>query len=105
LHRFIIVHVFDKKGRFFLQKRSYNRSYGCMFAESVCAHVRYGENYLVTAKRKIREEFVGGIDRSIELKEITKDRIYTKNKNWINKAFLKIYGYLTNEDPNYLKFK
>src|SRR3954469_12588136 len=77
----------------------------CMFAESVCAHVRYGENYLVTAKRKIREEFVGGIDRSIELKEITKDRIYTKNKNWINKAFLKIYGYLTNEDPNYIKFK
>ena len=46
-----------------------------MSAESICAHVRYGENYLVTSKRKIREEFVGGIDRSIELKEITKDTL------------------------------
>lgn len=95
LHRFIIVHVFDKDGRYFLQKRASNKPHGCMYAESVCAHVRYGENYDDTARRRLGEELGLGIDHSIELKEIIKDKVYTKDEDWINNAFVKIFEYVT----------
>jgi isopentenyldiphosphate isomerase len=39
-------------------------------AESVCAHVRYGEDYVQAAKRRLREEL--GLAEDIELSEVTK---------------------------------
>lgn len=99
LHRFIIVHVYDKDGQYFLQKRASSKPHGCMYAESVCAHVRYGEDYIDTAGRRIREELGLGIEQPIKLKEIIKDKVYTKDEKWINNAFVKIFECTTNEKP------
>jgi len=68
--------MFLIKNLLFYQKRSSNKPHGCIYAESVCAHVRYGENYLVTAKRRIKEELGIGIDRSIELRDNKRSSLY-----------------------------
>jgi len=96
LHRFVLVYVFDKEKRFFLQKRAANKVHGCMYAESVCAHVRYNEKYIETAKRRLMEEL--DIKQTIHFQEIIKDKVYTKDKNWINHAFVKIYECIIDQE-------
>lgn len=98
LHRFVLVYVLNKSGKFFLQKRASTKPHGRLLAESVCAHVRYGEDYLQTAKRRLREE-LGIIKENKDLVEITKTHVVTSEDNWKNNAFVKIYECIVSEKP------
>lgn len=91
----MLVYVFDHSQMFFLQKRARGKPHGRLFAESVCAHVRYGEDYLHAAKRRLREEL--GLAEDIE---VAKTRVDTKDKNWTNNAFVKIYECTTSYKPS-----
>jgi isopentenyl-diphosphate delta-isomerase len=90
LHRFVLVYIFDKEGRLFLQRRSSNKAHGGLLAESLCAHVREGEDYVQTARRRMREE-LGLSSERIVLHEVTKLHVYTEEPDWKNNAFAKIY--------------
>jgi isopentenyldiphosphate isomerase len=98
LHRFVLVYVFDNNRMFFLQKRAAGKPHGRLLAESVCAHVRYGEDYFHAAKRRMGEEL--GLVDGIELSEVTKTRVHTIDKNWTNNAFVKIYECITPYKPS-----
>ena len=95
LHRFVLVYVFDKNGKLFLQKRANSKKHGKMWAESVCAHVREGEDYLKTAKRRLREEL--GLDEKIS--KVCKIRVDTEESGWKNKSFVEIYKCTTSKEP------
>src|SRR5919198_5946009 len=91
LHRFVLVYVFDETGMFFLQKRASTKPHGNLLAESICAHVRYGEDYVETAKRRMKEE-LGISENNVKVfSEVTKTRVYTEEHKWKNYAFVKIY--------------
>ncbi len=53
LHRFVLVYVFDHNQMFFLQKRARGKPHGQLFAESVCAHVRYGEDLSSGSQKEV----------------------------------------------------
>ena len=98
LHRFVLVYVLDGRGKFFLQKRASTKPHGSLLAESVCAHVRYGEDYLHTAKRRLKEE-LSIVKKDRDLIEITKSHVYTSKDKWKNNAFVKIYECNISEKP------
>jgi isopentenyl-diphosphate Delta-isomerase len=98
LHRFVLVYIFDKNGKFFMQRRAMNKAHGGLLAESLCAHIREGEDYLQTAKRRMREE-LGLPSDNIELNEVTKLQVYTKEGDWKNNAFVKIYECIIDTVP------
>lgn len=54
-------------------------------------HVRYGEDYIETAKRRMKEE-LGISENNVKVfSEVTKTRVHTEEHNWKNYAFVKIY--------------
>lgn len=87
LHRFVAIFVLDEKGRILIQKRSLKKPHANKLSESVSAHVLFGEQYLQTAKRKLKEE----IGLESELNEICKIFMKIEEKEWKNNAFVNIY--------------
>jgi isopentenyl-diphosphate Delta-isomerase len=104
LHRLVLVYIFDKNGRFFLQKRAPTKPHsGGLLAESVAAHVRPDEDYLQAAKRRMREELGLDYDNDVHnFSEVTKIHLYTRDEqnNWRNNAFVKIYQCITSKEPS-----
>jgi isopentenyl-diphosphate delta-isomerase len=98
LHRMILVYIFDKDGRFLLQKRANEKPHGGLLGESLCAHVREGEDYIDTARRRMREE-LGLVVSNDDLHEVTKAHVYTEEKDWKNNTFAKIYECTTPVSP------
>jgi isopentenyl-diphosphate delta-isomerase len=99
LHRFVLVYVFDKEGRFYLQKRAEVKPHGGLFAESLCAHVKGWEDYIDTAKRRMKEELGFSDSDWINLSELTKTRVSTEKNGWKNNAFVKIYECTVTHEP------
>lgn len=97
LHRFVIVHIFDQNGRLFVQKRSTKKVHGGLYAESLCAHVRKGEDYLQAARRRMHEEL--SISSNIMLEEVAKIHVYTEEEHWKNNAYVKIFECKILEQP------
>lgn len=98
LHRFVIVHIFDRNGKIFLQKRSTKKVHGGLYAESLCAHVREGEDYLQAARRRMKEELSLSSVNDV-LKEVAKVHIYTEEEHWKNNAYVMIFECKTSEPP------
>jgi isopentenyl-diphosphate delta-isomerase len=100
LHRFVSVFVLNnnQKGqeRLLLQKRSNSKYHGGLLSESVSAHVLFGEQYHQTAQRKLIQEL--GLT-SGSMREITKIHVNTYDENWRNNAFVKIYEFVTVQQP------
>lgn len=92
IHRAIAIFVFDKKGRFLIQKRSLTKdTHPGYWSDSVGGHVQYGEEYLDVAVREIQEELgikVNPIDLILLGKMITKDSNETE-MNTVYKLSLK----------------
>ncbi len=67
LHRAISVFVFNKKGELMLQKRAKQKYHsGGLWTNTCCSHPRPGEDALVAAHRRLKEEM--GFD--CELKHV-----------------------------------
>jgi isopentenyl-diphosphate Delta-isomerase len=101
LHRFVSVFVVtntNQKGqqRLLLQKRSSTKYHGGLLSESVTAPVLIGELYQQTAQRRLLKEL--GL-ASGNLREITKTRVNTYDETWTNNAFIKIYEFVTLQQP------
>jgi isopentenyl-diphosphate Delta-isomerase len=101
LHRFVSVFVLsnnNQKGqeRLLLQKRSNSKHHGGLLSESASAHVLLGEQYHQTAQRRLVKEL--GLT-SGNLREITKIRVNTYDEKWTNNAFVKIYEFITLQQP------
>lgn len=57
LHRAVSVFVFNSKNELLLQKRAPHKYHsGGLWTNTCCSHPRPGENTLVTATRRLREE-------------------------------------------------
>jgi isopentenyl-diphosphate delta-isomerase len=101
LHRFVSVFVLSNNNqtgqeRLLLQKRSNSKHHGGLLSESVSAHVLLGEQYHQTAQRRLVKEL--GLT-SGNLREITKIRVNTYDEKWTNNAFVKIYEFITLQQP------
>lgn len=63
--RSIQIFLFDSAGKLFVQKRASQKTrFPNYFCASVAGHVEPGENYLVAAKRELKEEL--GIDELVK---------------------------------------
>ena len=65
LHRAFSVFVFDREGRMLLQQRAKHKYHsGGLWTNACCSHPQPGEETLLSAKRRLREEL--GFDTEIE---------------------------------------
>ena len=67
LHRAFSVMIYNNKGELLIQKRAATKYHSAgLWANSCCGHPRIGEDNLVAAKRRLKEE----LGFSCELKKI-----------------------------------
>jgi len=64
LHRAFSVFLFDAQGRLLLQRRASGKYHSAdLWTNTCCSHPRPGEEVMVAARRRLREEM--GIDRDL----------------------------------------
>lgn len=118
LHRFASIFILDTQSRLVLQKRAFNKHrHAGLFSESVSAQVKYGENYIDAARRRINDELglcledPGTTCSSASLRQICKLYLDAKDEDfnygfpvgivsnsWRKNAFVTIYECILDHD-------
>jgi isopentenyldiphosphate isomerase len=118
LHRFASIFILDTQSRLVLQKRAFNKHrHAGLFSESVSAQVKYGENYIDAARRRINDELglcledPGTTCSSASLRQICKLFLDVKDEDynygfpvgivsnsWRKNAFVTIYECILDHD-------
>lgn len=118
LHRFASIFILDTQSRLVLQKRAFNKHrHAGLFSESVSAQVKYGENYIDAARRRINDELglcledPGTTCSSASLRQICKLYLDAKDEDfnygfpvgivsnsWRKNAFVTIYDCILDHD-------
>jgi len=96
LHKAVHVHVFDEKGRLYLQKRGATTDRFPLYWDSSCAgHVSPGEPLEKAAERELEEEL--GLRGKLVKKMDLRWRL--KYENLVENEFIRVYYFTTGKQP------
>ncbi|NYZ75597.1 NUDIX domain-containing protein [Candidatus Micrarchaeota archaeon] len=96
LHKAVHVHVFDSKGRLYLQKRGASTDRFPLYWDSSCAgHVSPRESLEDAANRELEEELGlrGKLVKKMDL------RWHLRYKNLVENEFIRLYYLVTQKQP------
>jgi isopentenyl-diphosphate Delta-isomerase len=94
IHRAIGILVFNSKGELLIQKRSKTKdTYPDSWTHSVAGHVRYGEAYLATALREMKEE----IGVAVQPSDLTPLGKILVRSPWVNE-WTQVYTFVLKND-------